>query len=241
MKKALTTNSIRFYEFLLQMIIWILLIFSLIAVIIVHAKMFLSPNYKFSFSLTTIGGYFNIYAEFGGLFKATVATIVAYLGLKRLQVASEANSDKLKQDHFVEWRTVQDVRLVEIEKTDPYMKREFTKIRQKLFMELYVLDFKIENREQLSKIFDSNFKEFIPFFEQMNEKYMEFGGIYPNITFSYTGQNFSFLFGGCIEKSYDNLYADILDLHRQNLDENRFIDSSMYQSALQNYLKAEKK
>lgn len=231
-KKMLQINEIKFYDLLFRSIIWVLIACSIIAIVIIHLDMFQSPNFEFSLSRNSIEGYLDIYKKYSGLFTATVAVIVAYLGLQRLKVASDANSDKLKQDHFVEWRTVQDVRLMELEKTDPYMKREFIKIRKNLFLQLYDLDFKIENKEQLTEIFKANFSEFIPFFESMNEKFMEMGGVYQNSSFSYTGQNFAFLFNGCIEKGYDQLYSDILALHRQYLATDRIIDSEMYKSAL---------
>jgi hypothetical protein len=232
MKRLFQIDAIKFYEFLFRLIIWILMACSVVAIIIIHLDLFYSPRFAFDFSRKSIGGYLDIYKEYNGLFTATVTVIVAYLGLQRLKVASDANADKLKQDHFVEWRTVQDVRLIELEKTDPYMKREFIKIRKNLFLQLYELDFNIENKEQLTDVFKANFAEFIPFFESMNERFMEMGGVYQNESFSYTGQNFAFLFNGCIEKGYDQLYNDILDLHRQYLATDRIIDSEMYRSAL---------
>lgn len=239
MKRLFQIDAIKFYEFLFRLIIWILMGCSLIAIIIIHLEMFYSL--EFEFSLKSIGGYLDTYKEYSGLFTATVTVIVAYLGLQRLKVASDANADKLKQDHFVEWRTVQDVRLMELEKTDPYMKREFIKIRKNLFLQLYDLDFNIENKKQLTEVFKANFAELIPFFESMNENYMELGGLYPNKVYSYTGQNFAFLFNGCIDKGYDRLYKDIIDLHQQHLASDRFIDIEVYKSALKESLNPNRK
>lgn len=240
MRRPELAKNIRLLELILKSVMFVLCIFSIIALIAIHWKMCSEPMFHFSFSAERISTYFGIYSEHEDLFRSTVLTIAGFLGLQRLKVANDANSDKLKQDMFMEWRTVQEVRLIEIEKEDPLMKREFIKLRQNLFMELYDLNFEIKDKDQLSKIFTAHFKDRISFFESMNTKSIAFGSIYRDREFSFASQNFAFMFNGCIEKGYDLLYSDILELYRTNLPSDRLIDPGMYDSALRNYLQSKK-
>lgn len=92
---------------------------SIIAFVTIHWT--LSNKYSFSFSPDGINTYLTAFGQYEALFTATVATIAAYFGLLRLKVATDANNDKLKQDRFSEWKTVLDIRFIEIEKYDPYI------------------------------------------------------------------------------------------------------------------------
>lgn len=92
---------------------------SIIAFVTIHWT--LSNKYSFSFSPDGINTYLTAFGQYEALFTATVATIAAYFGLLRLKVATDTNNDKLKQDRFSEWKTVLDIRFIEIEKYDPYI------------------------------------------------------------------------------------------------------------------------
>lgn len=115
-------------------------------------------------------------------------------GLHRLKAATDANSDKLKQDHFSEWKTVLDIRFIEIEKADPFMRREFTRVRYNLFRQLYDLNFSITNNTQLTQIFQSTFQDLARFFEEQNNRHIGMGGVYPTNKYSYSFDSFRFYF-----------------------------------------------
>jgi hypothetical protein len=232
MEKPHSNKNLRYFEIIFFVVIWTLIVCSLIALALIHLKMFYSPNYKFSFSLESIGGYLNIYGEYGGLFKATIATIVAFLGLQRLKVAIEANADKRKQDYFIEWKTVMDTRLNEIDEIEPQLRREFITLRQGLYSEIHGFDFKLKNKQQLTKIFENHFNSRISYFEEMSKKYFNTGGFYPSNKYSYAGQNFIFILSACFQSRYDNFYQDALDLYQENLPADRLIDQEAFHLAI---------
>lgn len=216
-------------------IIIILVIMSIIALITIHWT--LSTKYSFLFSPDGINTYLTTFGQYKALFIATVTTIAAYFGLLRLKVATDANNDKLKQDRFSEWKTVLDIRFIEIEKNDPYMKREFVRVRYNLFKQLYDLKFSILNKEQLIQVFEINFKDLVSFFETQNNKHIDMGGAYPNNTYSYSFDSFRFLLLGCVDNGYADIIADLQTLYLSALPTDRFIDSGMYMEALANYNK----
>lgn len=225
--------KMKIFNWLLLGIIVILILMSLIAIVTIHWTLF--DKYSFSFSPEGIDNYLVSFGQYKGLFTATVATIAAYFGLHRLKAATDANSDKVRQDRFSEWKTVLDIRFIEIEKYDPYMKREFIRVRYNLFRQLYDLKFSIENNAQLTQIFLSTFQELARFFEEQNNKYIGMGGAYPNNTHSYSFDNFRFLFLGSVDIIYPSIVSDLQTLYLAALDPNRMINANLYRTAQQNY------
>jgi hypothetical protein len=223
----------KIFNWLLLAIIVILIFMSLVALITIHWT--LSCKYSFSFSPEGINNYLSSFGQYKALFTATVATIAAYFGLHRLKAATDANSDKLKQDRFSEWKTVLDIRFIEIEKADPFMRREFTRVRYNLFRQLYDLDFAVTNNAQLSQIFQATFRDLTRFFEEQNNRYIGMGGIYPNNTHSYSFDSFRFLLLGSIDTIYPEIVRDLQTLYLAALDPNRIIDANMFRTAQQNY------
>ena len=145
----------KIFNGILLTIIVILNFMSLVALFTIHWTLY--DKYSFSFSPEGINNYLASLGQYKALFTATVATIAAFFGLHRLKAATDANSDKLKQDRFSEWKTVLDIRFIEIEKADPFMRREFTSVRYNLFRQLYNLNFSITNNTQLTQVFQSTF------------------------------------------------------------------------------------
>lgn len=206
---------------------------SLIALVAIHWT--LCIKYSFSFSPEGIEIYLISFGKYKALFTATVATIAAYFGLRSLKAATDANSAKLRQDRFSEWKTVLDIRFIEIEKYDPYMKREFVRVRYNLFTQLYNLNFSITNDSQLTQIFQSIFRNLTRFFEEQNNRHIGMGGIYPDTTYSYSFDSFCFLLLGSVDNSYADIINDLKLLYLASLDINRLVDVNMYQTAQRNY------
>lgn len=225
--------KMKIFNWLLLGIIVILILMSLIAIVTIHWTLF--DKYSFSFSPEGIDNYLVSFGQYKGLFTSTVATIAAYFGLHRLKAATDANSDKVRQDRFSEWKTVLDIRFIEIEKYDPYMKREFIRVRYNLFRQLYDLKFSIENNAQLTQIFQSTFQELARFFEEQNNKYIGMGGAYPNNMHSYSFDNFRFLLLGSVDIIYPSIVSDLQTLYLAALDPNRMINANLYRTAQQNY------
>lgn len=226
-------SKMKIFNWLLLTIIGILIFMSLIALVTIHWT--LCIKYSFSFSPEGIETYLISFGKYKTLFTATVATIAAYFGLHRLKAATDANSDKLRQDRFSEWKTVLDIRFIEIEKYDPYMKREFVRVRYNLFRQLYGINFSITNNAHLTQIFQSTFQDLARFFEEHNKKHIGMGGIYPNNTYSYSLDSFRFLFLGSLDNTYGDIVRDLQLLYLASIDPNRMINANMYQAALQNY------
>lgn len=226
-------TRMKVFNWLLLTIIMILIFMSLIALVTIHWT--LCIKYTFSFSPDGIETYLISFSKYKTLFTATVATIAAYFGLHRLKAATDANSDKLRQDRFSEWKTVLDIRFIEIEKNDPYMKREFVRVRYNLFRQLYDLNFSITNNAQLTKIFKSTFQDLARFFEEQNNRHIGMGGIYPNKSFSYSFDSFRFLILGSVDITYTDIVKDLQTLYLASIDPNRIIDINMYQNAQRNY------
>ena len=206
---------------------------SIVALVSIHWSLF--NNYSFSLSPEGIDAYLISFGKYKALFTATVVTIAAYFGLHRLKAATDANSDKLRQDRFLEWKTVLDIRFIETEKLDPYMKREFVRIRYNLFRQLYDLDFSISNNTQLSLIFRATFQDLVRHFEEQNNKHIGMGGVYPNNTYSYSFDNFRFLLLGSVDNIYTDIVADLKALYLESMDPDRTIDINMFGVAQQNY------
>lgn len=223
----------KIFNFLLVAIIVILILMSIIALIAIHWTLYY--KYSFSFSPYGINNYFTAFGQYKALFTATVTTIVAYFGLHRLKVATDANSDKLKQDRFSEWRTVLDIRFIEIEKIDPFMRREFIRLRYNLYQELYDLNFAITNNTQLTKIFQSIFENYVRFFEEQNNKHIDMGGIYNNNAQCYSFDSFRFLFLGSLDTDYPEIVKNLETLYLGKLDPNRIINPALFQTALHKY------
>ena len=205
---------------------------SCLALIDIHWYFFDKSKYEFSFTPQGINTYLRGFGAYKTLFTSTVATIAAYLGLLRLKVANEANKDKLKQDRFSEFKTLIDVRVIEVESRDPYMKREFIRIRYNLFNDLFQRKFTILDSNNLKEVFDGHFKDVIRFLEEQNNRHIKMGGIYPNSTYSYSYDSFRFIFQGCLEEMYTGIENDLLNLYLAEMDTNRMIDEDMYSSAL---------
>jgi hypothetical protein len=226
-------TKMKIFNLLLLTIVVILICMSLISLVAIHWT--LCDKYSFSFSPKGINTYLTSFEQYKALFLATVTTIAAYFGLHRLKAATDANNDKLRQDRFSEWKTVLDIRFIEIEKYDPYMKREFVRVRYNLFSQLYNLNFSVTNNEQLTQIFNSTFQDIVRFFEEQNNKHLGMGGVYPDNTYSYSFDSFRFLFLGSIDTFYPEIISDLQTLYLARLDPNRIIDVAMYQTALRNY------
>jgi hypothetical protein len=219
---------------LLLTAIAILIIMSLLALLFIHWT--LSLKYAFSFSPNGINTYLTALSDYKALFTGTIATMAAYFGLHRLKVATDANLQKVKQDRFSEWKSVLDIRFIEIEKQDPFMKREFIRIRHNLYEQLYDRNFNVVDNAQLTQIVQVIFPPtLINFFEIQNNKHIGMGGVYPNNTYAYSFDSFQFLFLGCLDNVYAESRADLLTYYLTQLPPDRLIDSELYSNALRNF------
>jgi hypothetical protein len=219
----------KIFNGLLMTIIIILIFMSVLALGTIH--WFLYNEYSFSFSPNGIDNYLASFGQYKALFTATVATIAAYFGLHRLKVATDANIDKLRQDRFSEWKTILDIRLIEIEKVDPYMRKEFTRVRYNLFLKLYAVNFSIKDNSQLTEIFQSIFQDLTRLFEEQNNKQIGMGGIYSTNKYSYSFDSFQFLFLGSLDGNYPEIQRDLHTLYLAALDPNRYIDNNEFRIA----------
>ncbi|HTC01307.1 MAG TPA: hypothetical protein VK705_11560 [Ferruginibacter sp.] len=223
-------------NFFLLLIVGILTFNSLLTLIIIHWNFF-SQKYIFSFTPSGINTYLSAYGEYKDLFAGTIATVAAYYGLHGMTVATDGNFQKIKQDRFSEWKNILEIRSLEIEKKDPFMKREFVRVRLNFYERLYEIDFKIDNKIVLESIFHPVFGELIQFFEEQNEMNINMGGVYKSNNDSYSFDSFRFLINGSVVTIYENFESDLKKLYLAKLSSDRTIDLALYQNSLNNYLK----
>ncbi len=209
----------------------ILIFFSISTFLIIQSELL---SLDFEFNKDGLNKYFSSFSEYKQLFLATITLIVAYFGILRLKAAEIANIEKAKQDRFTEWKSLIEIRISEVEKDNPYLKRQIIKIRYKLFEKLYKKNMSIKNKSELIKICDDEFKKSIRFLEEMNEKYMLRGGIYESNTYTYLYTNFSFVFLGSLDNQYPEIDTDFKKIYLDSLNPNRTIDRDLFQAALRN-------
>ena len=219
----------------LQIVTAILILLSFIAIISIHLNFNNNSMYYFSFTINGFNNYITAYGYYTVLFSATLATLTAYFGLLRIKAATDANLDRIRQDRFSEWRTVTDSIAVDIERTDPVMRRLFTRVRLNLFNQLYELNFDINNNGVLTTIFQTNFRAIVNNFETHNRRHLDMGGVYPNAEYSYSFDSFRFLVIGCINDFYPEIEEDLRTLYLATLPADRRIDVEEYRAAQNNY------
>ena len=204
-------NQMKIFEVIFLTIIIILVFMSFIALVSIHWALY--NNYSFSFSPVGINTYLTAFCQYKVLFISFITVITAYFGLLRLQVETDTNKDRIKQDRFLEWKTRLDILFVEIESRDPDMKKEFIKIRDKFFSQIYEINFSISNKEQLIQIFQKNFQGIIGCFEIYNKRFIENGGFYQNQNSSYSFDSFRYLLLNSFDETYTDMKTDLEKLY----------------------------
>lgn len=221
-------QKIKIFSNLFVFIIIVLIVASIITLYSIHYKLFFEKHSVLSFYPEGINEYFSAYQNHKSLLASTVATIAAYLGLLRLEVAADANIEKLKQDRFIEWKSILEIRFLEIDEKNPFMKREFIKERNNYFNLLYDQNFIISDEKSLIKIFDKTFKKLIDFFEISNLNYISRSGHYKDDKSLYAFESFQFLFIGCTEEHYSEILSDLEKIYLKSINPNRIIGLAGY-------------
>lgn len=212
-------------------IISILCVMSMLALISIHGKVF---ELSSEFSPKGIDQYLSAYLPYKYLFTLTIATCSAYFGLLRVKATLDSNVEKIKQDRFNEWKTIVQIRCNEIALLDPKMTREIIRVRRSIFNFLYEKDFKIQNIQELTQVFNENIAQNVGFFENTNARYNKLGGIYRIERHAYSFDSFRFIFYVMLEDWYDGMSDDLENLYIANLQVGRMISEGHYQTAVQN-------
>jgi len=216
----------KFFNIVIIAFAVILLFFSTITFVIIQIELF---SYNFKIDSKGLNNYLSSFTEFKELFAGTIILIVAYFSILRLKAAEVANLEKVKQDRFTEWKNQLDIRILEVEKNNPFFKRQFTKIRYKLFENLYEFKMSINSKEELLKVTDNELRKSLRFLEEMNDININLGGVYPDKTFTYFFNDFYFVFIGSLDNYYDNLRDDLKEIYLNSLNNERFIDKNLYE------------
>ena len=217
----------KFFNGVIITITILLSIFSVFAFLIIHLNLF---QRNFKFNLEGLNNYFETLTQFKELFAATITLILAYYGLERLKTAEQANKEKAKMDRFIDWKSITEMRMAEIKNN--LFKREFSKRRYNLYDDLYKNKMSIEKKEELEKIFNDHLEPIVQVSEEQDNTYVGTGGIYKDDNSAYFLDNFYFVFIGCLDKSYDNIYSDFKNLYLKNIDQDRIIDKRAYEAAM---------
>lgn len=211
----------------------ILTFFSLITFVIIQIDLL---SNKFQMTPAGINNYLSAFSVYKELFAGTIALIVAYFGILRFKAAEIANKDKVSQDRFSDWKNLVDLRITEVERNNPFLKREFARLRYNLFQKLYSNKMAINNLKELNEIFDDKFKITLRFLEEMNDKHVNCGGTYRDDKFSYFFNDFHFVFMGCLDDYYKDISSDLENIYIKSLDSKRIIDINLFNSAYKSYL-----
>ncbi|MCG8750554.1 hypothetical protein [Tenacibaculum finnmarkense] len=201
---------------------------SILALISIHGKL---ADFDSKFSPSGIDNYLSSYANYKYLFTGTIATCSAYFGLLRVKATLDSNLEKIKQDRFSEWKTIVQIRCGEIESLDPKMTREIIKIRLSIYNFLYDKNFKIQNINELTEVFNAYVSSLVGFFENTNKRQQQLG-VYRNERHSYSFDSFRFVFYGMLDSCYEEMINDLEELYIQNLPNGRMIGEGHYQTAL---------
>jgi hypothetical protein len=218
----------KFFNYTIIIFAYILCIFSLLAFIFIHLEIFKN---KFQLDLNGLNYYFESLAKFKELFAGTITLIVAYYGIQRFQAAEIANKDKIKLDRFSDWKTITEIRMNEFKDVNKKFSREFSRIRYNFYNDLYSKNMSIKNKAELKLIYDKYFKNLTRFFEETTNDFIGMGGIYLNQEYTYFFDDFYFVFIGCLDNSYNEIYKDTKELYLSNLDAERIINTEMYYAA----------
>jgi hypothetical protein len=224
--------GLKITNFILLIIVGILTSMSIVAVLAIHMDL---SKQELIFSPESVNVYIASFGEYESLFAATLGVAGAYFAFLQLKSAVNTYKDKIRYDYFTEWKITLEIRLREVEADEPYMNREFTKLRYQLFLQLYEMKFSILTREQLEQVFEQHFKNEVGFLETKNKKHEGMGGIYPDQNYSYSFDNFRFVFLGCLNNFYEKIEADLQSIYVKNLPKPRTIDQQAYVFALKNY------
>jgi hypothetical protein len=221
-------------NYILLALIGVLALTSTIALVAIHWELFF--KYDLLLSPQGVECYLSAYGQYETLFTATLGVAGAYFAFLQLNAAVDTYRDKIRYDFFTEWKTTLEVRLKEIERDEPYMGRQFVKLRFGFFKELYEINLSINSKEALIQIFKKHFINEVNFLEKSNRRFEGMGGIYPDAGYSYSFDNFRFVFLGCLDSFYPEIERDLKELYLAELPANRTIDISTYQYAIINYI-----
>jgi hypothetical protein len=196
----------------------ILCVFSLLAFVLVNIEL---SKHRLQIDLTGLNNYLIEVGKFKELYAATITLIVAYFAIQRLYAAEIANKDKVKLDRFSDWKNISELRMNEITPNNSFFKREFSRVRYNFFNELYDSKMSINNKTELTKIYNNHFKDLTKRFEEQTKSYISRGGYYENLDTAFFLDDFYFVFVGCVDKSYENIANDFKEVYLSNLDPNR--------------------
>lgn len=222
----------RIFTFIIIGFAIVLFLFSLITFLIIQWDLF---NLNFEFTPQGVNNYLSLFSQYSSLFAGTITLIVAYFGIKRFEAAEQANQDKIKFDRYNDWKIVTDLRIDEFEEQNKRFRKEFYKIRYKLFLDIFDNDITIKNKQKLELIHNKYFKDRISFFEDMNEKSILMGNIYKDNTYTYFYDSLYYIFIGSLDEMYDNLDEDFKELYLSCLKPDRLIQKDMFIKAYKRY------
>lgn len=218
----------KFFEILFKIIVTILITLSTLAIVAIH---YIGYRQGLYLHISGIENYLDLYGKFSSLFAGAIATLSLLFALLRLKEAAITNREKLKQDQFNEWKLTLEIRAEEVADKNSILKREVIKERLKMYNILHDYGFKIDNKKQLTEVFDV-LKDRVATFESSHARTVQLGEIYPDDKTAYSLQDFIYVFFGGIDQYYNKAFEDLTELYLNNISKNRIINSSLYKSSL---------
>lgn len=222
MMKGFTDKIARF---VLLIAVCAVIVLSMLALVSVHITLF---EQSFLWSSEGLNNYLEGIFKYKELFVFTITVITVYIGFQSWKTASANQKDRLRQDHFSEWKAAIEYRFSYTDKNDPLVRSIFTTARWKIFDELYNFDLKIMNKEQLEYFFSRCFKELMGSLEEQNESYKMNGGIYKDEKHVYSYESLRWIILGCLHDYYSGFEEDLKQLMIEHLPPNRYINEEVW-------------
>lgn len=216
-------------RFVLLIAVCAVIVLSMLALVSVHITLF---EQSFLWSSEGLNNYLEGIFKYKELFVFTITVITVYIGFQSWKTASANQKDRLRQDHFSEWKAAIEYRFSYTDKNDPVVRSIFTTDRWKIFDELYNLDMKIMNKEQLVQFFSRCLKKFMGSLESQNEDYKKHCGVYRDKEHVYSYESLRWIILGCLHDYYVGVEDDLKQLMIESLPPNRYVDRAKWEDVV---------
>ncbi|MEQ9309250.1 MAG: hypothetical protein RLN90_07320 [Balneolaceae bacterium] len=228
--------NLKFLKGILTLLQWILLAFSLVAILIA-----LIEGFKMDFSFTSTGfqNYLSLYQPYSLLFGATFVVLTTNLAIERLGLLTESSRATYKIGNRAAWIETANYFIEEVKDSDPYMIKVFKRNILNIHDFLFDHNYKFSNKQELQDFFNQFVKDQVIFFEQQNETHVGTGGVYRDEEYTYSFQSFKYIFANIVklEESYQSTMDDLQQLFVTEVKKlpNRQVDKETFRMAIQNY------
>ncbi|MDX9854420.1 MAG: hypothetical protein RBS81_11610 [Tenuifilaceae bacterium] len=193
--------------------VWFLLGFSVVVTMFGLAKAF---TMELDISYTGLNLFLNVFDKYGGIYTTSFTVLGISLVVEQISLSFQANKISTR----TEWKRKLDEKLDSLRNRNHYMYEHINLVADDIFDELFVTDQKVNNKEELTSLFDKYFKDVIPGYEQRSEDNIGLGDIYPQHSKSYSFKYFEEVLYRLLRPkwTYNRFYLDFRELYIAQVD-----------------------